>query len=70
MGKFVGFIGGIAGKVGNVVFSKGDDGKTYGRAYQPNVANPNTKAQRDQRAQYLCKHNIVPRLCFYNLILS
>lgn len=58
MGKFVGFIGGIAGKVGNVVFSKGDDGKTYGRAYQPNVANPNTKAQRDQRA----KMNLAGRL--------
>lgn len=58
MGKFVGFIGSIRGKVGNVVFAKGADGVTYGRAYQPQVANPKTMAQTDQRA----KMNLVGRM--------
>ena len=51
MGKFVGFIGSISGKVGNVVFAKGTDGITYGRTYQPVVANPKTIGQMDQRAK-------------------
>lgn len=58
MGKFVGFIGSIRGKVGNVVFAKGENGLTYGRAYQPQVANPKTIAQTDQRA----KMNLVGRM--------
>lgn len=51
MGKFVGLIGSISGKVGNVVFAKGADGITYGRTYQPVVANPKTIGQIDQRAK-------------------
>ena len=51
MGKFVGFIGTISGKVGTTVFCKGEKGLTYGRAYQPNVANPKTALQTDQRAR-------------------
>ena len=58
MGKFVGFIGSVSGKVGNVVFCKGAKGETYGRAYQPQVANPNTIGQVDQRA----KMNLVGRM--------
>ena len=58
MGKFVGFVGSIRGKVGNVVFTKGENGITYGRAYQPQVSNPKTMAQVDQRA----KMNLVGRM--------
>lgn len=58
MGKFVGFIGSVSGKVGNVVFCKGQDGVTYGRAYQPQVSNPKTVGQIDQRA----KMNLVGRM--------
>lgn len=57
MGKFVGLIGSISGKVGNVVFSKGANG-TIGRAYQPQVANPKTLGQSSQRA----KMNLVGRM--------
>lgn len=58
MGKFVGLIGTISGKVGTTVFSKGEKGLSYGRAYQPVVANPKTIAQTDQRA----KMNLVGRM--------
>lgn len=58
MGKFVGLIGTISGKVGNVVFVKGEKGTSYGRTYQPNVANPKTVGQVDQRA----KMNLVGRM--------
>ena len=58
MGKFVGLIGTISGKVGNVVFVKGEKGTSYGRTYQPQVANPKTTGQIDQRA----KMNLVGRM--------
>lgn len=58
MGKFVGVIGTISGKVGNVVFTKGANGTTYGRTYQPQVANPKTIGQVDQRT----KMNLVGRM--------
>lgn len=58
MGKFVGLIGTISGKVGNVVFVKGEKGISYGRTYQPQVANPKTIGQTDQRA----KMNLVGRM--------
>lgn len=58
MGKFVGFIGSVRGKVGNVVFSKGENGISYGRTYQPQVANPKTIGQVSQRA----KMNLVGRM--------
>lgn len=51
MGKFVGFIGTISGKVGTTVFYKGEKGLTYGRSYQPQVNNPKTALQVDQRAK-------------------
>lgn len=58
MGKFVGLIGTISGKVGNVVFVKGAKGTSYGRTYQPVVANPKTIGQVDQRS----KMNLVGRM--------
>lgn len=58
MGKFVGFIGTISGKVGTVVYSKGEKGISYGRSYQPVVSNPKTIGQTDQRA----KMNLVGRM--------
>lgn len=58
MAKFVGFIGTIRGKVGTTVFSKGENGMSYGRAYQPQVLNPKTAGQTDQRA----KMNLVGRM--------
>lgn len=51
MGKSVNVIGTIRGKVGSMVFSKGPDGATIMRAYQPQVANPRTNAQLAQRAK-------------------
>lgn len=58
MGKFVGFIGTISGKVGSIVFSKGEKALTYGRSYQPQVYNPKSVGQVDQRA----KMNLVGRM--------
>lgn len=58
MAKFVGMIGTISGKVGTTVFSKGENGISYGRAYQPQVGNPKTVLQLDQRA----KMNLVGRM--------
>lgn len=51
MGKSVNVIGTIRGKVGSMVFSKGPDGSTIMRAYQPQVANPRTNAQLAQRSK-------------------
>lgn len=58
MAKFVGFIGTIRGKVGTTVFTKGENGMSYGRAYQPQVHNPKTAGQSDQRA----KMNLIGRM--------
>lgn len=58
MAKFVGFVGTIRGKVGTTVFSKGEKGLSYGRSYQPQVYNPKTLGQVDQRA----KMNLVGRM--------
>lgn len=58
MAKFVGFVGTIHGKVGTTVFTKGEKGLSYGRSYQPQVYNPKTIGQVDQRA----KMNLVGRM--------
>lgn len=58
MAKFIGVIGAVRGKVGTMVFSKGENGVSYGKAYQPSVANPRTPAQLSQRA----KANIAGRI--------
>lgn len=39
------------GRMGNLVGRKGLDGKTYAAIYQPNVSNPKTPAQMEQRAK-------------------
>ena len=51
MANAVGFVGTIRGRMGNIVFSRGIDGRTVMRAYQPQVSNPRTSAQRMQRAK-------------------
>lgn len=51
MAKFQGFIGSGRGKAGNLVFSKGDNGETIARAYQPQVKNPRTAPQLRQRSK-------------------
>lgn len=58
MGKVVGLSGTISGKIGTVVYSKGEKGVSYGRSYQPVVYNPKTIGQTDQRA----KMNLVGRM--------
>lgn len=58
MAKTIGFIGSMRGKAGNLVFCKGEKGVTYARAYQPQVANPKTQNQTDQRG----KVNLVGRM--------
>jgi hypothetical protein len=58
MAKFVGFVGTIRGKIGTTVFTKGEKGLSYGRSYQPQVYNPKTAGQVDQRA----KMNLVGRM--------
>lgn len=58
MAKFVGFVGTISGKIGTTVFTKGENGLSYGRSYQPHVYNPKTIGQVDQRA----KMNLVGRM--------
>lgn len=58
MGKITGIGGYISGKVGSIVYMKGENGETYGRTYVPNPANPKSPAQLAQRA----KVNLVGRL--------
>lgn len=50
MGKITGLYGSVTGKIGNVVFSQ-NSGTTVARQYQPNVKNPSTIAQSEQRAK-------------------
>ena len=50
MAKQTSLFGKISGKLGAVVFST-SSGETISREYNPNVANPNTQAQVNQRAK-------------------
>lgn len=50
MGKVTSLYGKTTGKIGSIVFST-SGGETIAREYNPNVANPNTQAQIDQRAR-------------------
>lgn len=50
MAKQTSLFGKISGKLGAVVFST-SGGETISREYNPNVANPNTEAQVDQRSR-------------------
>lgn len=50
MAKQTSLFGKISGKIGSVVFST-SGGETISREYNPNVSNPNTMAQINQRAR-------------------
>lgn len=58
MGKVYGIGGYISGKVGSIVYMKGENGETYGRTYVANPMNPKSPAQLAQRA----KMNLVGRI--------
>lgn len=58
MARFTKLLGSARGRVGGVVFSKGDSGENYVRSYQPQVLNPKTTGQKGQRA----KMNLVGRM--------
>lgn len=58
MGKINGIGGYISGKVGSIVYMKGENGETYGRTYVSKPANPRTSSQLEQRA----KMNLVGRI--------
>lgn len=51
MAKIRGIAGGINGRAGEMVFSKGDNGTTIMKKYQPVVSNPRTEGQLNQRAK-------------------
>lgn len=70
MAKSSNIIGTIAGKAGSMVFSKGPDGSTIMRAYQPQVANPRTDGQQEQRAKVVLAgkvSKITPAECLTGL---
>lgn len=50
MGKVTSLYGKTTGKIGSIVFST-SGGETIAREYNPNVSNPNTMAQVNQRAR-------------------
>ena len=50
MARINSIIGKVTGKIGNVVFSS-TGGEVVAREYNPNVSNPNTSKQVDQRAK-------------------
>lgn len=58
MGKVTKLVGNFRGRVGGLVYSKGEGAENYVRAYQPQVFNPKSEAQVDQRA----KMNLIGRL--------
>lgn len=51
MAKLVGLIGTGRGKLGNMVLYKGMKGETLARAYQPQVFNPKSPGQTEQRSK-------------------
>lgn len=58
MAKVTKMVGNFRGRVGGLVYSKGEGAENYVRAYQPQVLNPKSEAQVDQRA----KMNLIGRL--------
>lgn len=58
MAKVTKMVGNFRGRVGGLVYSKGEGAENYVRAYQPQVFNPKSDAQVDQRA----KMNLIGRL--------
>lgn len=51
MAKAINLIGGLKGRIGNVVYAT-NKGKTIARVYQPVVANPNTYRQQVSRVRF------------------
>lgn len=69
MAKIRGIAGGINGRAGEMVFSKGDNGTTIMKKYQPVVSNPRSEGQLIQRA----KMNVVGQfvgMCPNSLLAS
>ena len=58
MAKVTKMVGNFRGRVGGLVYSKGEGAENYVRAYQPQVLNPKTEGQVDQRA----KMNLIGRI--------
>lgn len=58
MAKVTKMVGNFRGRVGGLVYSKGEGAENYVRAYQPQVFNPKSEGQVDQRA----KMNLIGRL--------
>ncbi len=59
MAKITNILGSISGRIGGIVYSKGEKpGISYMRSWQPQVLNPKTDLQNDQRA----KVNLMGRL--------
>ena len=50
MAKIAGISGTLRGKIGMTVYTKGENGVSYARQYQPQVYNPKTAGQVDRRA--------------------
>lgn len=61
MAKVTSIVGTAVGKLGSVVYSV-SGGQMVARAYQPNVTNPNTNAQVDQRARFKLQSQIAAAL--------
>ena len=51
MAKVTKMVGNFRGRVGGLVYSKGEGAENYVRAYQPQVLNPKTESQVDHRAK-------------------
>lgn len=50
MAKIAGISGTLRGKIGMTVYTKGENGVSYARQYQPQVYNPKSAGQVDRRA--------------------
>lgn len=54
MAKITNLLGSISGRIGGIVYSKGEkSGISYMRSWQPQVLNPKTEGQTDQRVKVL-----------------
>lgn len=62
MAKLTGFVGTASGRIGNMVYSKGRNGATIARAYQPQVSNPNSGKQVATRARFTLSTKIAAAL--------
>lgn len=70
MGKSVNGLGQFRGRVGGLVFARGDNGSQIIRTYQPVVKNPRTEGQLEQRAKVNLAGQIsraIPKNIIYSL---